>query len=119
MKKSEKLCSFRDLVDPLAVLVPAGFNLGNAEHAVAVPADLLGAVPLEQIARRAADASGRVKAAEAVLAALILIEEGPAQTEEREENEGEDLNDVGGEGRRGVEGTRDVGAEEAGEDAKE
>ena len=68
--------------DPPTGLAPTGLHLGNAEQAVAVLADEFGAVPLEEVARRAADAFGRVERVQAVLAAVFLVGEGPAQAEE-------------------------------------
>jgi len=79
----------------LAGLAPAGLDLGNAEQPVALFAVELGAVPFEQIVGGTADAGGGVEQVQALLAALLLIAEDPAQADEREEYEGEELKDVG------------------------
>ena len=92
----------RSQVDPLAGLAPTGLDLGDAEQAVAVFAEELGAVPLQQIVGGAADAGGRGKQMQALLAALLLIGEGPAQAEQRVDDEEEDLQDVRGIGEERV-----------------
>jgi len=99
------------LLDPLAGAAPAAFHLGDAEEPVAVFADLLGAVPLEQVVGRAADAGGGSEGVQALFATLLAVVEGPAEPDESKDDEEEDLDDVGGVGEEGVGGLADVGAE--------
>ncbi len=96
----------------MAGLTPTGLHLGDAEQAVALFAGQLGAVPLEEIVRGAAYTGGCSKRVEALLATLFLIAEGPAQAEEREDNEEEDLKYVPGVRQCRMEGLADIRAQQ-------
>ncbi len=99
-------------VYPLAGLAPAGLHLRDAEQAVALFADQLGTVPLEEVVRRTTYARGCCKRVEALLAALLLIAEGPAQADKREEDEEKDLKQVCGERQGRVDGLADICAQQ-------
>ena len=91
------------MLDPSAGLVPARLDLRNAESAVAVPASLLHPGPLQKIVRGAADARRCRERAEAVLATLLLIVEGPAHGKECEDDEEQNLQEICGAWQRKVE----------------
>lgn len=61
-----------------------------------------GAVPFKKIVRRTAHACRCGEGVQALLAALLLVAEGPAQTDQRNEDERENLEEVGGVRQRGV-----------------
>jgi len=86
---------------------------------VALFAEELSAVPLEEVVGGAADAGGGGEGAEALFAALLLIEEGPAEAEEREDEEEPDLQDVCEVGQGRVNGQAEICAEEKGEEQDE
>ena len=79
------------LLYPLAGLAPARLHLWNVEHAVALLADELAPVPLQEIVRGPAYACGCGEGAKALLAALFPIVEGPPQADEREDDGEQDL----------------------------
>jgi hypothetical protein len=82
------------LTHPGAGLAPAGFHLGDAQRAMTLLADQLRAAPFEEIVRGAADRSRRSERAEALLAALAVVVQSPAQTNERQDRERENLQKV-------------------------
>ncbi len=86
---------------------------------MAAGAGELGAVPLEEVAGGAADAGGGGEGAETDFAAPFAVGDGPAEGDEGEEDEGEALEEVGGEGVRGGEGGGEVGAEKEGGEEQE
>ena len=92
--------------------MPTGLDLGYAEAAVTLLARLFGASPFQQIVRRAADTCSRGKRAEAMFAALLLIMEGPAHGEEREDDEEENLQEIGSARQWDVERSREADAEQ-------
>lgn len=105
--------------DPLAGSAPAGFEFGDGEAAVAAFAAEFGAVPFEEVAGGAADACRSGERAEAVFAALLLVGKRPAEGEQGEKNEREDLEEVGRERVWGGDRLRDGGAEEKREQKEE
>lgn len=70
------------------------------------------AVPLQEVVGGAAYAGRGGEDVQATLAAVLLIVDGPADADEGEEDEGEDLEEVGGVGEQRVDGEAEVGAEE-------
>ena len=67
---------------PEVVPAPAAFHLGDVEETVTLGADQFGTVPVEEVAGGEADAGGAAEHAEAVLAAVLLVEKSPAQAED-------------------------------------
>ena len=105
--------------EPLAGTAPACFHFGKVEPAVAVAADLLGAVPFQEVVGGAADARGGLEREEAMLAAIFLVVEGPAEAGDGEDGGEEGLADVEREGELGVERLAEVDADEEGEQEHE
>ena len=108
--------SYRDVqIGPATGLTPARLHLGDAKQAMPVFAAPLSAIPLQKIARRPADASRRGKRAQALLAALLLITDRPAQTEKREQDKGEELQQIGRKWNVGMERQAQINAQQESE----
>ena len=102
--------------DPAAGLAPAGFHFRDAEQPVAPRTVQLRTIPLQQVMRGTADASGRCERVQAVFAALLLIVNCPAQADQREENEEINPEEVGRGGERVVQRLTGIEAQDKGED---
>ncbi len=105
--------------EPLAGAAPACFHFGKVEATVAVPADLLGTVPFEEVVGRAADAGRGLEREQTVFAAIFLVVKGPAQAGDGEDGGEEGLADVERERELGVEGLAEVDADDEGEQEHE
>ena len=102
-------------IDPAAGLTPTRLHLGDAEQAMPVFATALGAIPFQKIARRPTDASRCGKRAQTPFAALLLITDCPAQPEKREQDEGEELQQIGREWNVGMERQAQINAQQKSE----
>jgi hypothetical protein len=79
----------------------------------------LGTVPLQQIVRGATYAGGGSKRVKTMLAALLLVKEGPAKADQREDDKEDDLKQLRGIRQRRMDRLADIRAQQKSEKQNE